>query len=71
LKGSAKGFSFVDQSQANIAITRVGAHAGKIWLNSKTNLLELSKTTHFFIKSDENLVNLLKPGKQIKCESVN
>jgi len=71
LKESAKGFSFVDQSQANIAITRVGAHAGKIWLNSETNLLELSKTTHFFIKSDENLVNLLKPGKQIKCESVN
>ena len=71
VKESAKGFSFVDPSQANIAITRVGTHTGKIWLISNTNLLELSKTTHFFINSDNNLVNLLKGIKQIKCESVN
>ena len=70
-KEFAIGFSFVAPSQANIAITRVGANAGKIRLVNETNLLNLSKTTHFFINSNENLVNLLKSVKQIKCESVN
>lgn len=69
LKEPAKNFNFVDQSQANLAVGRVGAHTGKIKLADKTNLSELSKNTHFFIKSSENLINLLRPVDRIKCES--
>lgn len=71
IKESAKGFSFVDPSQANIAIRRVGSSTGKIWFISEANLLGLSKTTHFFINADNNLVNLLKCIQQIKSESIN
>jgi len=64
-------FSFVDPSQANIAITRAGAHTGKIRFNNKTNFLTLARTTHFFINSDEKIVDFLKGIKQIECESIN
>lgn len=60
----------MEQSKANTAVTRVGSRVGTVKLIGKTNLSGLSKTTHWFIKSDKGLVNLLKPIKQLNCESV-
>ena len=71
VKNYAKGFTFVNQATANVAITRVGAGAGSVKLNHEISLLELSRTTHWFIKVDNNLSNLLHNTRQLECESMN
>ena len=69
-KEEPKGFTFVKQAKANIAITRVGSQTGIIKLNHQVSIIGLSKSTHWFIKADEHLFKLLSTIQQLKCESV-
>jgi hypothetical protein len=64
-------FSFVSQSEANVAITRVGSRAGMIKLSSQCSLLNLTKSTHYFLKVDNDFLKPLGFVRELSPESSN
>jgi hypothetical protein len=64
-------FSFVSQSEANVAITRVGSRAGTIKLSSQCSLLNLTKSTHYFLKVDNDFLKPLCFFRELIPESSN
>jgi len=63
-------FSFVSQNEANIAITRVGCNAGLVKLPFEKSLLNLAKSTHFFLKVDDDLFQSLVSAQRLDCKSL-